>query len=89
LSHHINEAALSCQVGTGRRKCTLRASRVDTRSRSVYRSSHFQPSVPHWLPLFPGWQLEHDLRSPTKLKRGLELLKWRGVEGVEGVAVCG
>lgn len=38
--------------------------------------------VPFQLPLFPGWQLEHDLCSRTQLKGRLEFLK--GSEGSAG-----
>lgn len=34
--------------------------------------------LPYWLPLFPGWQVDHDLRSQMELKGGLEFLKGIG-----------
>lgn len=48
---------------------------VDACFRSVYNSSDLL--VPHWLPLFPNWHLDHNLQSQTKLKGGLEFRRGR------------
>lgn len=78
LSNHIISAVLLHRAGSAKRKCTLRSFSVDTRSYSVYYSSDFELLVPYWQRLFPGWQLDHDLRTQTELKGVLEFLKGRG-----------
>lgn len=68
LTHRIVSDVLQLQAGPTEMHFPVSVT-VDTRSLSV-----FTLLVSYWLPLFPGWQLDHDLRSQTELKGGLGFL---------------
>ncbi len=78
LSHHIISAALLLQLAGQTETHSLILLCWYMLSLPVCYSSDFKLLVPYWLPLFPGWQLDHDLRSQMGLKGGLNFLKGRG-----------